>query len=219
MALNKEQAKAAIAEFKANPAAAVAVSLQPVPQIGTLPVNLSDAHAAHESMTVKLSEANNTIAKVVVSGVLASDAVKIAGLVREGRITPAVAVMLSEYMDGLRTNQLIQLSDGMGDEAASTDANAQALMSIMGQLPAQGAASTTADPNAPAAGVPTPDANPAAGADAGNSDDQLDAAAQELMKQTPGLSYVDALKQAADQLGIDSTSTPNGPPAGAAGVN
>lgn len=210
MPLTYEQARTEIRAMRdQGPRYNVALSTKPVSS--NLPDDLAKSHIALSEAQVALAEQRETTAKLVVARVVDHDASSIERLLREGRINKPVADRAIELCDRLRANQMVHLAEG-DEMAAQGDAGtADDLMSLLGQLPEQGAVPT----GDAAQGTPAPGATPEPDGDEGGSlDEKLDALTQKIAKEQ-GIPYVEALKIAQQQLAA-TPANGGGAPAGGA---
>ena len=172
-----------------------------------IPERLDELHAEREQFVAALTEQRGLTARMAVASTVAGDQGRIKVLLTERKITPAFANKLEAFVDRKRAEQIVALAEGDGDYAKEQGQDADDVLSMLGDLPAN--STVAADP---AAGEAVVQPNPTGQGD-GDYDAQLDALAKQIAK-SEGISYADALAKAEQQLSEQGVQAPAPPVAG-----
>lgn len=162
---------------------------------GDLPVTLSESHAELEQARALLSEQSVKNAKIAVAVSVDHDKLAVKKLLEDGKLTVPVANKIVALCEAKRADQMVRLAEGDPTGAADADADVNAILGALGELPQSVAVEAT--PAAAGVGAEVA-ADPAAAAP--NPDDQLDAMARKIMQEQPGIAYADALLMAEQML-------------------
>lgn len=161
----------------------------------TLPDTLESSHEKLTEVRVALAEQQLHQAKLIVKQAIDTDDHKVLGLVKSGKITPAVANKLIALCERKRANQLVFLAEGDPEMAAGEDGDIQDFVGALGDMPDNIA--TEAPTAGAAAGADAGQENPVA--DEGSAEEELTELAAQIAQQE-GIPYEQALVKAEQML-------------------